>query len=70
MQTTQAINVPATLKTFRNTTFTKRNSECTSVVACQAYEAPDAHYVEASVKVLNGLQPLWNQGGVQFYGYL
>lgn len=56
--------------TFRNTRFTKRDYECTNVVACEAEAAPDARWEECSPDVLAGLTHLWTERGVRFYGYL
>jgi hypothetical protein len=61
--------------TFRNKNWTKRNYECTNVVACEAEVAPagnwvpvDQAYVEA---ILNrgGCQS-WLAAGVRYYGWL
>lgn len=57
--------------TFRDRHFTKRNYECTNVVACQAEEAPetsDDRWV-ASEDALRGLDYLWTERGVSYYGY-
>ena len=61
--------------TFRNGNWTKRNYECTNVVACEAEAAPgdnwvpvDSAYVEA---ILNrGGCQLEICAGVRYYGWL
>jgi hypothetical protein len=57
-------------KTFRNVAFTKRNYECTNVVACIADAAPGPNWVECDPETLTGLTKLYCQGGVSFYGYM
>lgn len=59
-----------TKMTFKNKNFTKRNYECTNVVACVAETAPNANYVPADDSILEGLTQLWIEGGVRYYGYL
>lgn len=61
---------------YRNTQFTKRNYECTNVVACELvdldakipenYEAADA----AFAAYVRNLTPLWIESGIRYYGYL
>lgn len=58
------------MKTFRNVHFTKRDHECTNVVACQADEAPGADWVECSADILAPLTQLWIRGNVRYFGYL
>lgn len=58
------------MSTFKNKNFTKRDHECTNVVACFADKAPDENYVPADVTVLDGLTRLWIENGVEYYGYL
>lgn len=60
---------------FRNKHFTKRDYECTNVVACLAHQAPNENYIPTTHEELNAMlkspvQPLWIEGGVQYYGYL
>jgi hypothetical protein len=57
-------------KTFRNAAFTKRNYECTNLVACVADVAPGPNWIECGDDVLAGLTKLHRQGGAVFYGYL
>ena len=58
------------MKTFRNTLFTKRNYECTNIVACKAEKAPGDNWVECDESFLANLTQLWIQGGVAFFGYM
>lgn len=58
------------MKTFKNIHFTKRNYECTNIVACVGEQAPDENYVQADPRILEGLQQLWIQNNVRFFGYL
>ena len=61
---------------YRNTRFTKRNYECTNVVACEILDAyakvPDGYEpADAKFKAyVRNLTPLWIESGVRFYGYL
>jgi hypothetical protein len=57
-------------KTFRNSAFTKRNPDCTNVVACIAEAAPGPNWIECGPEVLTGLTQLHRQGGAVFCGYL
>lgn len=58
------------MQTFKNKHFTKRDYECSNIVACVAETAPDDNYVPADATVLEGLTQLWIQSGVRYYGYL
>lgn len=61
------------MATFKNKNFTKRNYECTNVVACVADEAPvtpDNRWQPAAESTLNGLEQLYVQAGVRYYGYM
>jgi hypothetical protein len=58
------------MKTFKNVNFTRRDGECTNVVACQAEQPPGAQWVECDPAILAGLDQLWIQAGVRFFGYL
>jgi len=58
------------MKTFRNTKWTKRDYECTNVVACVAEKALGEHWVECDESILAKLSPLWIQNYVQYYGYM
>ena len=58
------------MKTFRNSLFTKRDYECTNLVACQAEAAPGEHWIECDASVLEGLTHLYSERGVRFYGWL
>lgn len=55
---------------YRNTKFTKRNYECTNIVACVAESAPASNYEACSDDLLRGLTRLHTQNGATFYGYL
>ena len=55
---------------FKNKHFTKRNYECTNIVACVAAAAPDENYIEADETILKGLTRLWVENDVEYYGYL
>ena len=57
-------------KVYRNATYTKRDHECTNVVACVANAAPGPNWVECSPEILTGLTKLHRQGDAVFYGYL
>jgi hypothetical protein len=57
-------------KTFRNAAFTRRNYECTNLVACVAEVAPGPNWVECDPEALIGLTKFYCQGGVLFYGYM
>ena len=58
------------MKTFKNTKPTKRDYECTNVVACSAESAPSADWVECDESVLANLSPLYTQAGVRYFGWL
>lgn len=58
---------------YRNRNFTKRDYECSNVVACVADRAPvtpDCRWVEDDEGLLAGLTQLEIVAGVRFYGYL
>jgi hypothetical protein len=69
MTTTQA-----GLATFINKNFTKRDYECTNIVACRAERAPNENWVPCEESELAGLQQLWietaNGLRVTYYGHL
>jgi len=56
--------------TYRNTRWTRRDYECTNVVACVASVAPGAEWVECDESALDSLDHLYTQAGVKYYGYL
>ena len=66
------------MATFANANFTKRNYDCTNVVAAVAEQAPSFgfsghpadYWVEADDSILNGLTKLGSVAGVTFYGYM
>ena len=58
------------MMTFKNKNFTKRDSECTHVVACQAPSAPGPDWVECDESTLEGMTRLWRQGEAVFFGYM
>lgn len=68
-------------KIFRNTAWTKRDPDCTNIVACIGTTPPDAgrygtNWQEVDAPNLaaafpgRSLDKLWIQGDVAFYGYL
>ena len=58
------------MTTFKNTKFTRRDYECTNVVACEAETAPAEHYAPCDPSELRGLTHLWTERGVRYFGYL
>ena len=58
------------MKTFKNIHFVKRDYECTNLVACVGESAPDANWVECDPSVLDGLNQLWIERSVRYFGYL
>lgn len=58
------------MKTFKNKNFTKRDYECTNVVACVAENAPDDNWIECDEEILNGLDRIHTIAGACYYGYL
>lgn len=60
------------MKTFKNTNFTKRNSETTNLVFCQATKAPAANWIECDeeeIAEMNCTQ-LYRKCDVRYFGYL
>lgn len=57
-------------KTFKNTTWTRRNYDCTNIVACTANEAPAANWVECPAEILNNLTALHMVGDVRYFGFM
>lgn len=63
---------------FKNRNFTKRDYECTNIVACEAAErpafgwngAPADYWEPAKPGLLAGLQDIGSMAGVKFWGYL
>ena len=55
---------------FKNKHYTKRDYECTNVVACIGESAPSTDWVECNADVLIGLTRLHILDGVQYFGYL
>ena len=58
------------MNTYRNTNYTKRDYDTTNVVACVADSAPGPTWELCDAEILNGLQSLWVQAGVRYYGHL
>lgn len=58
------------MKTYRNKNFTKRDYECTNVVACIAESAPNDNYIECDESFISNMQMLYAQNGVTYYGWL
>lgn len=58
---------------YRNTHFTKRNYDCTNIAACipvdDEAKVPEGYEV-APAEILQKMQPLWIDGGIQFWGWL
>jgi len=57
------------MKTFRNKNFTKRDYECTNVIACQAETAPNENWIECDESILSGLTQLHVTAGVRYFGH-
>jgi len=57
-------------KTFRNAAWTRRDYECTNIVACQAPVAPGPKWIETDSSILAGLTQLHAQGGATYFGHL
>ena len=62
-------------KTFKNKHFTKRDYECTNVVACIADQAPNENYIECCQDVITpSMTQLWIETikgyETRFYGWL
>ena len=55
---------------FRNTKYTRRNYDCTNVVACEAERAPSRDYVPCDRAELNDLSYLYSANGVSYFGHL
>lgn len=55
---------------YKNKNFTKRNYECTNIVACISNKAPNNNFIEADEKILDKLTHIYTQSGVQYFGYL
>ncbi len=55
---------------FKNKNFTRRDFECTNIVACESEQAPNTNYVAADKSIIEGLTPLWIENGTTYYGYL
>jgi hypothetical protein len=60
------------LRIFRNINWTRRDYECTNIVACRAKEAPNDNWVECEEEIVERLKlkALYGQGGVSYLGYL
>lgn len=58
------------MNTYRNTKWTRRDYECTNVVACVGPSAPASHWEKCDDNVLAGLTMLYRQGDVTYYGYM
>ena len=58
---------------FKNRLWTKRDYECTNVVACVAEAKPETdndRWEPAEEAILAPLTHLWTERGVRYYGYL
>ena len=66
----------ATVKTFKNKNFTKRNYECTNIVFCQSTVAPDANWVKCKTSEISEMRcgqielRTVNGVDVRYFGYL
>lgn len=60
----------AKVNVWRNTAFIKRDPECTNLVACIADKAPGEKWAPADASALVGLERLWIEKGVEYYGHL
>lgn len=58
------------MNTYRNVNFTRRDYDCTNIVACVAESAPDENYALADASILIGLTHLQTVNCVRYYGYL
>lgn len=65
------------MKTFRNTSFTKRNYECTNIVMCQTDGDPKVQgdrqsiaWEETTQQIPAGMVSLYVCNGVRYFGYL
>ncbi len=58
------------METFKNKNFTKRDYEATNIVACVADQAPNNNFERADRSILEGLEKLWTEGKVIYYGWL
>lgn len=58
------------MKTFRNKKYTRRNYDCTNIVACQAETLPGNDWEECAETILEGLTSLYVVAGVRYFGYL
>jgi hypothetical protein len=62
------------MKTYRNVHFTKRDYECTNLVACRTESAMNSNWAPCDESVLSGLTKLEirHQNGttVEYWGYL
>ena len=58
---------------YRNKFFTKRDYECSNIVACVADSKPataDDRWQEADESILTGLTSMGIENNVWYYGYL
>jgi hypothetical protein len=70
-------HIAQTAHIFKNLHFTKRDYECTNVVACEPVDdgaVIPPGYVESNDDVfrayVRNLTPFWIESGVRYYGYL
>lgn len=57
------------MKTFKNTSFKKRDYETTNIVFCQSEVAPKGTWVECNESEINCDQ-LFIENNTRYYGYL
>jgi len=58
------------MKVFKNKNYTKRDYEATNVIACISETPPNENWIEADEAILNGLNQLWTENNIKFFGYL
>lgn len=56
--------------TYRNINWTKRNYECTNVVACVGDKPANGDWAECDDNILIGLTKLHTIAGTTYYGYM
>ena len=57
---------------YKNINYKTRDYECTNIVACEALgeEGPREGFAVCSASVLDGLQSLYIENNVRYYGFL
>ncbi len=58
-------------RVWKNKNFTKRSGDCTNVVACISFDAPEnGDWEPGQYLDVVGLDRLYTQAGVEYYGHL